>query len=187
MRDKAGQLYSAIGGVLAGAGSSTMLAGGPTGFAGWIVGGGIVAGAVMVLGTYMLLASMAGWWLPWRKSSLAIVISTAQQLSGEIAIWAGERRGMESDFGPHPDTWDRDIARNNRQSQDTITRWNERFAVKALVAYDQLVAHGAEDATTLGRGRSLFEHPTNRLGIEEAGRALGVMAAHLEAKTMSRD
>lgn len=183
MKDRVGQVYLAVGGLIAGSGAGTFLAGFFTSFPVW---GLVIAGALTLVGLYMLLAGLLDWWLPGRKSSLAYVIQNAQALSGAVAVWVGERQRSESDFYPRPETWDTDTQRMIRQSNDTMIRWNELYAVKALTAYDQLVAHGAEDTASRWGGRSLFEHPTNRLGIEEIGRTLGVMAAHLEMKAMTR-
>ena len=183
LKDRVGQVYLAVGGLMGGSAGSTFLAGIFTSFPLW---GLVISGLLTVVGLYMLLAVLLDLWLPGRKSSLGYVIEKAQELSGAVAIWIGERRRSESDFYPRPDSWEADTQRMMRQSDDTMIRWNELYAVKALTAYDQLVAHGAEDTGSGRGGRSLFEHPTNRLGIEEIGRTLGVMAAHLEMKAMTR-
>lgn len=183
MKDRVGQVYLAVGGILGGAAGSTFLAGIFTSFPLW---GLVVSGFLTVVGLYMLFAVLLDFWLPGRKSSLVYVIEKAQELSGSVAIWIGERRRTESDFYPRPDNWEVDNQRMMRQSDDTMIRWNELYAVKVLTSYDQLIAHGAEEAVPSRGGRFLFEYPTNRLGIEEIGRTLGVMAAHLEMKAMTR-
>lgn len=181
MKDKAGQVYLALGAFLAGAGGSTFLAGLFTSFSPWGLG---IAGFLTIVGLYMLLAVLLDWRLPGRKSSLVLIIENARELSASIATWIGDRRRTEPHFSN--EQWDASVERSMRHSTETMIHWNERYGVKALTAYDQLVAHGADTETSRWGGRSVFEHPTNPLGIEEAGRTLGVMAAHLEKKTLIR-
>ena len=187
MKDRAGQIYSGIGGVLAGAGLSTLLAGAVTTFLGWTLFLTLVACAVTFVGLYMLIGSLADWWLPGRRKTLALVIDDARELSASIFSWVGERKRMDSGFYPHrQDTWEADTQRIMRQSDEGMIRWNELYAVRALTAYDRLVAHGAVNSEGSFGGRHTFEHPTNRLGIEQIARTLGVMAAELEMKKMTR-
>lgn len=181
MKDRAGQVYLAVGGLMAGAGGSTLLAGIFTSFPIW---GLVIAGALTLVGLYLTLAGLLNWWLPGRKSSLAYVIENARELSGSIAIWIGDRRRAEPPFSFQH--WDESNERSSRHSTETMIRWNELYGVPALAAYDQLIAHGADAGASSWGGRSLFEHPTNPLGIQEVGRTLGLMAAHLEMKTMTR-
>lgn len=49
-----------------------------------------------------------------------------------------------------------------RQFAETMISWNARFAVRAMFAYNQLIAHGADDD-----GRHSFEPVVNTLIIEQ--------------------
>jgi hypothetical protein len=171
-----------MGGLMAGVGGSTFLAGYITSIPAW---GLVLSGGFTLVGLYMMLASLVDWWLPGRKSSLVHIIENARALSASIAMWVGERGRLTYDSLPRPETWDADTQRMIRQHGDTIIRYNEKFAVDALVVFDQLVAHGADPDTASWGGRHLFEHPTNQQGIEEVGRTLGIMAAQLEHKFLT--
>lgn len=181
-----------MGGILAGAGAGALLSGATTGFAGWIAAIGPATVAAVALGLYMMVASLVDWWLPGRKTTLAAVVAEAQQLSGEIAVWIGQQKTHQSEVSRYANyggldshqAWEERSHRSSAQHQESMNRWNERFAVRALAAYDQLLAHGAKD---LSEGRHLYEHPTNYLGIERIARDLGVMAAHLHVKKLSRN
>lgn len=180
MKDRIGQAYLAAGGVVAGAGVGTLLAGVFTSFPLW---GLIISGALALVGLYMMSAVLFDWWLPGRSSSVAYVIENARDLSAEILTWLGDRRRAEPSDS-FDIAWGERNERSQRHSTETKIRWSELFGVRALAAYDQLVAHGSGDGAS--SGRSLFERPTNPLGMEEVGRSLGVMASHLEKKALSR-
>lgn len=181
MKDRVGQVYLAIGSFLAGAGGSTFLAGIFTSFSPW---GMVIAAFLTLIGLYLLFATLLDWRLPGRKSSLVLIVESARELSSSIATWVGDRRRTEPHFSF--DQWDASTERSSRHSLETMIHWNERYSVKALAAYDQLLAHGAEVGIEAGQGRHLFEYPTNPLGIEKAGRTLGVMASHLEKRLLTR-
>jgi hypothetical protein len=191
MRDKAGQVYSAVGGILAGAGSGAVVSGATTAFAGWAAPIGIGCGFATAAGIYMMLAAMVDWPLLGRRTTLAVVIADAKALSGEIYVWMAERdRDRNAQFfEPIGEPGDREGFRRRgdrsmRQFAETMAGWNARFAVRALFSYKQLLAHGAEDASQDG-GRA-FVNAVNLFGVEDIARSLGVMAGTLEAKKMTR-
>jgi hypothetical protein len=182
LKDRVGEVYLSMGGLLAGAGLGTLFA---ALFAPPPVWGIILVGVITLIGFYLMLAVLLDWRLPGRRSSLQYVIEKARELSASIAMWAGERSRLTYDSLPRAETWDADTQRMIRQHGDTIIRYNEKFAVDALVAFDQLVAHGADPDTASWGGRHLFENPNNQQGIEEVGRTLGIMAAQLEYKFLT--
>lgn len=181
MKDKVGQIYLALGAFMSGIGGGALFSN--IFSSSWTVEIFFAFFATLI-GLYMMLGVFLEWPLPGRKSSLVLVIENARELSSSIAIWIGDRRRTEPYFSN--DQWEASVERSTRHSTETMIHWNERYAVKSMTAYDQLVAHGAEPETSQGAGRGLFEHPTNLLGIEQAGRTLGIMAAHLEKKTLTR-
>lgn len=164
--DRAGQVYLALGGVTASIG-------------GGIVGTRfdelvwIVIGSVMfVLGTYALLASLANWPLPFRRPARIRLADAATSLASEIMVWCGDRQRDNPITRPES-RFDGDA--HLRYSIDTVARWNERFALRALTLFDRMVREGVGDPAD----RFRIEHPTNPFGIEKVARILGVMADQL--------
>lgn len=182
--DKAGIIYSSIGGLVAGSAFGAIISILIAGITGpWLWGLMIL----FAVGLYAVLAVPMNWLLPGRASSLAEVVRSARTLSGQMMLWSGDLRRRSQSRTPRPGSFDMDIQQMLMDSSSALAQWNERFLVDSIVAFDRLIAHGAEvpDGEDAQVARSRIEHPTNPLGMEYAAQVIGVMAARLEAEKLS--
>jgi hypothetical protein len=192
VRDRSGNLYAGVGGLLAGWGGGALLGGATVGFVGWVPTWGVASAAgPTVVGTYMLVGALAGWWLPGRTSNLAIVIQDAQDLSAEIAMWLSDWKASDplprwsssnDDEIARHHAWVRGTDQDLQRARSQMAAWNQRFALRALLSFDRLVKHGAQAVEDIDRFR--FQHATNPLGMRDIGEALGVMAGELEKRKL---
>ncbi|MBT2585627.1 hypothetical protein [Arthrobacter sp. ISL-95] len=123
---------------------------------------------------------------------MAAVIDEAKALSADIASWMKSWEFSEPSVFRRPDVrdeavrhemWVAETENRDHHSSKMKASWSQLFAVRALVSYDRLVAHGAEPIENGDRFH--IEHPTNPLGMRKVSEVLGVMASQLEARTSS--
>ncbi|MEE6273541.1 hypothetical protein V2J56_09300 [Georgenia sp. MJ206] len=181
MSDRAGQVYVVLGSVVASTGGGALLYA-----ASESSGRALIAGLLLAaIGTYAVLASALDWSLPWRRTAVIRLADEAEALSRQIFAYLGDR-GRDDPFFSRQDPdasddymWGRQI----RYHDETMSRWNERFAGDALTMYDRLIASGATPVTRYGADvRFTFAHPTNALGVEECARHLAVMADQVRGR-----
>ncbi|QSZ53256.1 hypothetical protein RI444_15530 [Paenarthrobacter sp. AT5] len=189
MRDKAGNVYSAVGGILAGAGAGAFLAGATTSYSGWALPWTLgVAVPVTALGLYMILAVSIGWWLPWRQSRLERIIDDARRLSAEIEDWHVHWRNAEywswhdkfltAEQPLRDELWRHETERTKNSMDRMADDWEARFTVRVLTSFDLMVEHGAKPLEHMPR--KCFEYHAGMQGMQEIGTTLGVMASKLE-------
>lgn len=181
MLDRAGSIYGTIGGLVVGlAGGAWLAAIQETSRWATSLFGLIVYAVLVVIGLYLSIASLAGWKLPGRQSRVQILIDEVDTFVEQIHDWLEIRRD-DGHLHDHDVPWDARTRLSSQHSNATSSQWRTRFSVKALHFYDALVGslNGKKEDVP---PRSIFEHPTNVLGMEEAARTLGVLSLRLRSE-----
>ncbi|MEE9559077.1 MAG: hypothetical protein V3V94_06270 [Candidatus Brocadiales bacterium] len=104
-----------------------------------------------------------------RKKQLKEQCST---LSNEILQFLNTRQQSKPNLPSPQDDWNEQINKTIRYEDETVTLFHQIFGPRVIVLYENLNELGFSDKKI----DSLYEHPTNALGIRELGQRLGALA-----------
>jgi hypothetical protein len=152
--------------------------------------------AAVLLGIFLVLAVLQGWWLPggFKEASVtrarldldahrAALAVRAETLSRELYDFVAERkrddaaRGLRKWWGPGVSEEEKQRRFNEgvdddyRFTAETMSRYGQRFAVRALTLFDDADEVGLAEM----EDRRLFVNPVNPLGIEQIAQRVGVI------------
>lgn len=100
----------------------------------------------------------------------------AAQLSVNILAFLASRRAVEPQLLlGSPEQRDEMLRRYMAFTNETMNQFMTRFQVPCVAVSDELKTKGLD----IGNLRYTCEHPTNPLGIEAIGTALGVLSEHI--------
>jgi len=107
--------------------------------------------------------------------SLPNLKQVCQQLSQDILQFLIDRHWLKPDLAPTRKKWRKQSSDHTRHIQETVALYHQRFGSRVVSVYETLKKQGYSDK----RIDSLYEHPTNELGIRELAQCLGALAERL--------
>lgn len=131
-----------------------------------LAGLGVPRGIWMACGVLAATSAVAGYVVHRRVHRFEQVRSECQRVARSISEFVGDRR--------RDDPLQTGVAEGRqvvRYHTETLARYGERFSFEALEAFDRAAHLGL----VVPARRSVLEHPTNLLGIEEVGQILGAI------------